>query len=701
MQEKFEKLVQPHMMAHGFASEGEYMAAWARLADYLMAAYLDALGSEGAPVDRFRGVVISPKMALEALAGPPVPEEKRIQYLEQRGRLEFHIGARERTSRRPFALTYVKGLLRLSAFEFFYLVLCLLPVYDEKYKQVFCYLQDDITRPYPGCALAYRLYHCVRHTSDLAESCDAIHALRAKFDLYCCVKEGELDPFLADFLLFGGRRTMPYAHLTVAQDKEPLPVFEGCVEQLADALARADERQMVCCISGPLGSGKRTLVKQASASLNMSVIFCDLGQAAQEFDDGGDEWLLSVGRQALLQRAWPCFFGCTEETAVRAARRMSDFSGVVFLLGTQPLHFSPEDDNTVCLKFILPTPDFAEGARLWEYYLTKYGCHALADGAEMANKFHFTPGQIHCAVQDACNQSLATGTLNRQTLYEGTYAQITHSLNEKATLLYTKYNWDQLVLAEEEKQMLRNACNQILYKHIVYRDWGFDKRISYGRGVSMLFAGPPGTGKTMAAQVIAHELDIEIYKVDLSQIVSKYIGETEKNLNSLFHEAGKSNVILLFDETDALLGKRTEVKDSHDKNANLETSYLLQKMEEYEGITIMTTNYLENIDAAFFRRISYVVHFPFPDENARTKLWRSIFPDELPKAADLDYEYLGKKFAIAGGNIKNAAVTAAFLAVQGGMRLEMEHILRALKYELTKQGKILLAEDFGEYGYLL
>ena len=217
----------------------------------------------------------------------------------------------------------------------------------------------------------------------------------------------------------------------------------------------------------------------------------------------------------------------------------------------------------------------------------------------------------------------------------------------------------------------------------------------------MLFAGPPRTGKTMAAQVVANELGLDIYKIYLSQIVSKYIGETEKNLNDLFNEAKKSNVILFFDETDALFGKRTEVKSSHDKNANIETSYLLQKMEEYDGITIMTTNYLENIDKAFFRRISYVIHFAFPNKDSRKKIWKNMYPKEMPLSKNIDFNYLARQFEISGGSIKNIALTSAFMAARDEKPLEMKHIILAVKYELGKQGKTLIKDDFSEYSYLL
>ena len=204
-------------------------------------------------------------------------------------------------------------------------------------------------------------------------------------------------------------------------------------------------------------------------------------------------------------------------------------------------------------------------------------------------------------------------------------------MENKATHIKPKRLWDEVILPPEQKELLRNACNQVKFRHVVYGEWGFEKKLSYGKGVSILFAGPPGTGKTMSAEVVAKELMLEIYKIDLSQVISKYIGETEKNLHEIFHEAQFSNAILFFDEADALFGKRSEVKDSHDKYANIETAYLLQKIEEYAGITILATNFSQNIDDAFMRRLNYVIKFPFPDAEYREKIWRSMFPAEAPQ----------------------------------------------------------------------
>jgi SpoVK/Ycf46/Vps4 family AAA+-type ATPase len=201
----------------------------------------------------------------------------------------------------------------------------------------------------------------------------------------------------------------------------------------------------------------------------------------------------------------------------------------------------------------------------------------------------------------------------------------------------------------------------------------------------------------MSAEIIARNLGLELYKIDLSNVVSKYIGETEKNLNRVFKEAETANCILFFDEADALFGKRSEVKDSHDRYANIEIGYLLQKMEEHEGVVILATNFLKNIDEAFKRRIHFSVDFPFPDELYRLKIWQNIFPPQMPGGKDIDFQFLAKRFKLSGGNIKNIAVNAAFLAAENSREVSMHHVVRATARELQKIGRHCSQSDFGKY----
>jgi ATPase family protein associated with various cellular activities (AAA)/winged helix domain-containing protein len=260
-----------------------------------------------------------------------------------------------------------------------------------------------------------------------------------------------------------------------------------------------------------------------------------------------------------------------------------------------------------------------------------------------------------------------------------------------ATRVEPTYGWDDLVLPEAQRDTLRQVVLHVRHRAIVNDQWGFAARHARGLGLTALFAGASGTGKTMAAEVIAADLDLDLYKIDLATVVSKYIGETEKNLREIFAAATETGAILLFDEADALFGKRSEVRDSHDRYANLEISYLLQQMEAYRGVAILTTNMQHALDPAFMRRIRFVVQFPFPDAEARTSIWRGIFPSATP-VADLDFGRLAQ-LNVAGGVIRNIATLAAFLAAEDGGRVATRHVLAAVRTEYAKTDKPLTAAE--------
>lgn len=251
--------------------------------------------------------------------------------------------------------------------------------------------------------------------------------------------------------------------------------------------------------------------------------------------------------------------------------------------------------------------------------------------------------------------------------------------------------WDDLELPGSQKKILNEIAMHVRQRTMVYESWGFAKKGVRGLGISALFAGESGTGKTMAAEVLANELHLDLYRIDLSQVVSKYIGETEKNLRSVFDAAEEGGAILLFDEADALFGKRTEVRDSHDRFANIEISYLLQRMESYRGLAILTTNMKNALDNAFMRRIRFTVQFPFPDTIQRAGIWQKIFPDETP-IEKLDINKLSR-LNVTGGNIRNIAMNAAFLAADEDVPVRMKHILSAARSECTKMEKTLTESE--------
>jgi SpoVK/Ycf46/Vps4 family AAA+-type ATPase len=267
-------------------------------------------------------------------------------------------------------------------------------------------------------------------------------------------------------------------------------------------------------------------------------------------------------------------------------------------------------------------------------------------------------------------------------------------LSALARKVQAKYSWNDIVLPSDRLEQLREICNQAKHRGLVYEEWGFEKKLSLGKGLTVLFAGPSGTGKTMAAEILSHELALDLYKIDLSMVVSKYIGETEKNLASIFNEAGSSNAILFFDEADALFGKRSEVRDAHDRYANIEVGFLLQKVEEYEGIVILATNLRKNIDDAFVRRMQCMVEFPFPSGEDRLRIWQGVWPLRTPRSPDLNLDFMAKQFEISGGHIRNIALAATFLAAEDRAPVCMKHVLAATRREYQKIGKVVMEGEF-------
>jgi SpoVK/Ycf46/Vps4 family AAA+-type ATPase len=269
-----------------------------------------------------------------------------------------------------------------------------------------------------------------------------------------------------------------------------------------------------------------------------------------------------------------------------------------------------------------------------------------------------------------------------------------------AERIATPHGWDDLVLPRDHVAQLREIADAAERREQVLEHWRFGDKVCTSPGVAALFSGPSGTGKTMAAGVLARQLGMELYRIDLSRVVSKYIGETEKNLNVLFAEARRAYAVLFFDEADALFGKRSEVKDAHDRYANIEVAYLLQRMESYEGLTVLATNLRHNLDEAFLRRLQYCVEFPQPSAGDRRALWRKVWPATAPLAADLDLEFVAQHLELTGGQIRNIALKAAYLAAGDGAEIGMRHLIAAIRREHQKLGRLTVDRMFGPYAQL-
>ena len=344
--------------------------------------------------------------------------------------------------------------------------------------------------------------------------------------------------------------------------------------------------------------------------------------------------------------------------------------------------------------FDVPRPTRAEQSAAWRKELGATAEAELALVAGVTQQFSLSLPAIRAAVADAAQgRNGSSNSSPGPKIWETCRARSRTRLDGLAWRTEPAAGWDDLVLPPPQLQTLRQIAGHVRHRATVHDTWGFAARSARGLGISALFAGPSGTGKTMAAEVLARELHLDLYHIDLASTVSKYIGETEKNLRRVFDAAEESGAILLFDEADALFGKRSEVKDSHDRYANIEVSYLLQRMEAYRGLAILTTNLKSALDTAFLRRLRFVVQFPFPDAPQRAEIWRRIFPRDTPTEG-LDFPKLAR-LNIAGGNIRNIALNAAFVAAEAGQPIHMAHLLTAARAEYGKLERPLAEAEIG------
>ena len=337
-----------------------------------------------------------------------------------------------------------------------------------------------------------------------------------------------------------------------------------------------------------------------------------------------------------------------------------------------------------------PLPLAQQRTHLLTHFLEVETAVSDLDISLLAGQFKLSTEQLQDLVSTARDLAAQNGrSLENQDLFAAARAHSNPKLATLAKKITPRYSWGDLILPTDQVNLLEEMVQTVRSRPLVLEEWGVGKKLSASAGVTALFFGEPGTGKTMGAEVMAGELGLDLYKIDLSTMVSKYIGETEKNLEKIFNEAESSNAILFFDEADAIFGKRSEVKDAHDRYANIEISYLLQRMETYDGVTILATNLRNNLDDAFMRRLQFALDFPFPKSADRLHIWQTLFPATVPRAADLDLELLAERFEIPGGNIRNIIVTAAYLAASNGQVVTMAHLMHGTRRELQKMGRLV------------
>jgi SpoVK/Ycf46/Vps4 family AAA+-type ATPase len=344
------------------------------------------------------------------------------------------------------------------------------------------------------------------------------------------------------------------------------------------------------------------------------------------------------------------------------------------------------------IEIDVPAPMFRERLELWRRALA--GAAIAADDLEVvASRYAFTGATIaraaHRAVQTARLRDPEQPQVTLDDLGDSARLMFSHRLGAMAQRIPIGFSWSDLVLPRDTQEAVREVVRFARYRSFLLEDWGFAAKLPYGRGVSAIMAGPPGTGKTMVAQLLAKELGYDLYRIDLSQVVNKYIGETEKNLARIFDEAETSHAVLFFDEADALFAKRTDVKSANDRYANLEVNYLLQRMETFDGVTLLATNLEQGLDDAFKRRVRFSILFELPEEAERKKLWISMFPPRVPLAPNIDWDLMAKRFEMAGGYIKKAALRAALIAAEARRPITTADLIEAARQEYREMGRII------------
>ncbi len=627
------------------------------------------------------------------------------------------------------SLPYLCQIFNLSLFETDILLLTLAPELNLRYQKLYAYLQDDVNRKRPSVELALRLFcfnfsECIQAREIFLSNSPLLnlplillHEDPTERPATLLNRSLKLDTRITEFLLGSDTldsrlcdptpmvwRAKPLHHL----HQLILPEAVKATLQRIISL-EINHSSWLCILHGTAGVGKKACAEVVAQGRKQSLLVLDLPtmlHAEHPFST-----LLNIAfREAKLYKDIVYLDGwqelLKEEPKYRNAiklveHQIEQFRGLVFLA----THITWQPSHAQHYQFIhieLPLPDESSRLLLWQNSLNhSHNIDPEVNLNYLASAFRFSGGQIQKAIKHAENhaflQQNQNYTLTTEDLLKGCRLESNQHLVTFARKIIPKRIWQDLVLPKDTLTQLRELCQQVRYRSKVYTDWGFDNKLSLGKGLIALFTGNSGTGKTLSAEILAKDLGLELYQVDISLVVSKYIGETEKNLSRVFDEAQASNAILFFDEADALFGKRSDVKDAHDRYANIEVNYLLQRVEEYEGVIILSSNLSKNIDNAFVRRLHFSIEFPFPDEHHRLQIWRRIFPEKVPLSGELDFEFLARKFKIAGGNIKNVALASAFRAANDGNAIKMEHLMLAMKREYQKLGKVCERSDFEKY----
>ncbi len=685
------------------------------------------------PLQNYQAMVISEEQADWLLAGEDRQAEARF-YQEnlQAAAIGQSIAGMEQElagqtqamveAGTPPALEVLARLFGLTPFERNVLLLCLAPELDPAFARLYAYVQDDMACKYATPHLALALFGGEGEARLVAQNSFLPEALLRRFRLVTLesslmattpgARPLRLDERIADYL-----RGVNRPDERVSDLLQPLPhaLLSPPHRELVDRLQRsieADARPVLwpaLNLIGPAGVGKRAVARALCDRLGLRLYALDARRLPAPGPER-QEMLRLLEREAALWQ-FALYLDVTESDPTDKATHASlddliQRLGPFLIVGSRERW--PAERETITAQ--VAKPDTHAQRALWQQALARVP-HSLNGRLEaIVHQFDLGPQAIAQAVsaaqgrarlrvsEDGANPSGLSSPgrdLTADDLWQACREQAGWQMDELAQRILPGYSWEDIVLPVDTFRQLQEIAAQVAHRAQVYEAWGFGAKLSRGRGLSALFAGPSGTGKTMAAEIMANHLRLDLHRIDLAGVVSKYIGETEKNLRKVFDAAEQSGAILFFDEADALFGKRTEVKDSHDRYANIEVNYLLQRMEDYRGLAILATNRKSALDRAFLRRLRFLVDFPFPDADSRCLIWQKVFPPQAP-VDGLDRNVLAR-LEIPGGNIRNIALNAAFLAASEGVPIRMAHMIHAARREYAKIDKLITEAEFGPY----
>ena len=627
-----------------------------------------------------------------------VSKEKVMSLLKQKGKEHQQLFER---------IELLAQLFNFSEKEQNIILIVLAPTIDIKYQKIYAYLQDDLNKKE---ATVFLLSLLLSEADEEQTNIYSYLQAQSPLMLFQIIETDRSSNLLkisesVQNFLFGSYilddKVTAYSSLltTLKNSSYNLDTIERNITSITEGLS--EQKRFVIHLQGQDSSHKEYIATNIANRLEYALLKVDLSTLLA-YSDNFDETLNLLFRESILSGSLLYFdhydtFSQDEKFHIYQAllvKKFNNFSGLSFISSNVKITPLPLSNEQLWFEILLQIPSITQSSLYWRDSLKNLEIKlSIEKSDKLANLFNFSLEQIESIVQQLKTQLFFGEKFTDALLYQLCRESVSSSLDSLAQPLNTPNTMDDIILPKEKKKLLIEVTKHYQHQFQVFETWGFKKHYQ-SQGIALLLTGASGTGKTMAASILANELGLDLYRIELSRIVSKYIGETEKNLSKIFNTAQGSGVVLFFDEADAIFGKRTETKNSHDRYANIEVSYLLQKIEEYNGLVILASNFRQNIDEAFIRRMRFIINFPFPDTEMRKKIWEKVFPKDSPIDQDIDFSVLAKNFEFSGANIRNASLFAAFFAVKNDEIIQLEHIIEGVKVELRKLGKSVKESDF-------